>query len=676
MGVNKVEYNTANGKETLIDLTGDTVTPQTLAEGVTAHDASGAIITGTATPVQLVQTTGNSETAVMSQKAITDMKNSGELNGERGTGILKVTTAPSGYTTAIGSYTPKYRIALSTVTSQSKVSKVMVGDVIQYSYYQYHVDYLDSSYAYISATRTSIRGATGATGATGAAGAAGSDGADGKNADELLLPPDYYFENDYLPGKIAEVKALMDEAGADGTAFIMFSDSHMGNENGGNSGKLAYHMMNECQIPHVLHFGDAGSNSPQETEELCASTLDAFNEMVKPLGGRLSQILGNHDGAWGLPVDDVTYPYNMARAKTFNRAMQKNRLGCHKVFSPDGTYYYIDDFGSHTRFIMLNTSDKLYETNENGTMTEGGNTMKGFVIRQAQVDWLIDSLNVLAGWYVVSCSHAQLHDDMLPTSDYIRRIFSAYRNKTTYAVSYAGQYGSAVSGYTNLFDASGEGYSLSGTTLITNFIPAPKGATVHIKAGSNNTPYKVHGYDSTKTKLNSAYFTDSTTHGAADYDSSVMTYLSGTNTKNGTFFAYEDWAYVTFEFRGTVPTDLIITVNENIEGSEAGSGGGENWDALSIRADFTGYKGDYIAHFCGHAHNDYWYKASSYLIDMVSVACDGRISNCSYMTDAAYQNRALGTVYEQCLDVVVINKAKRTIKTVRIGAGENREISY
>ena len=43
MAVNKVE---ANG-ETLIDLTNDSVTPPTLAEGVTAHDASGKLIVGT-----------------------------------------------------------------------------------------------------------------------------------------------------------------------------------------------------------------------------------------------------------------------------------------------------------------------------------------------------------------------------------------------------------------------------------------------------------------------------------------------------------------------------------------------------------------------------------------------------------------------------------------------------
>ena len=43
MAVNQVIY----GGETLIDLTGDSVSPETLAEGVTAHDASGNPITGT-----------------------------------------------------------------------------------------------------------------------------------------------------------------------------------------------------------------------------------------------------------------------------------------------------------------------------------------------------------------------------------------------------------------------------------------------------------------------------------------------------------------------------------------------------------------------------------------------------------------------------------------------------
>lgn len=44
--VNKVEY----GGNTLIDLTGDTVTASDMLAGVTAHDRSGATIQGTLVP--------------------------------------------------------------------------------------------------------------------------------------------------------------------------------------------------------------------------------------------------------------------------------------------------------------------------------------------------------------------------------------------------------------------------------------------------------------------------------------------------------------------------------------------------------------------------------------------------------------------------------------------------
>lgn len=82
-------------------------------------------------------------------------------DGERGYGILKVTTAPSSYTTATGGFTPTYRIALSTVKTQANVEKVFVGDTLAYSYYQYPIGYVDSSYVYVG-TRVSIRGSTGA----------------------------------------------------------------------------------------------------------------------------------------------------------------------------------------------------------------------------------------------------------------------------------------------------------------------------------------------------------------------------------------------------------------------------------------------------------------------------------------------------------------------------------
>lgn len=92
--------------------------------------------------------------------ALEQAKNSGVFDGEdgqRGFSLLKVTTAPSAYTTATGGFTPAYRIALSTVKSQSKATEVLVGDTLAYSYYQYPIGYVDGSYVYLG-TRVSIRG--------------------------------------------------------------------------------------------------------------------------------------------------------------------------------------------------------------------------------------------------------------------------------------------------------------------------------------------------------------------------------------------------------------------------------------------------------------------------------------------------------------------------------------
>lgn len=57
MGVNKIVLNKSDGAETLIDLTEDTVTPETLEEGITAHNAAGERIVGTSIGTDFVGTT-------------------------------------------------------------------------------------------------------------------------------------------------------------------------------------------------------------------------------------------------------------------------------------------------------------------------------------------------------------------------------------------------------------------------------------------------------------------------------------------------------------------------------------------------------------------------------------------------------------------------------------------
>lgn len=85
MAVNKVIF----GGETLIDLTGDTITADKLAKGVTAHDKSGASITGTNTfdsdtqdaTAAVAEILAGKTAYVRGAKLTGTMKNNGSVTG-------------------------------------------------------------------------------------------------------------------------------------------------------------------------------------------------------------------------------------------------------------------------------------------------------------------------------------------------------------------------------------------------------------------------------------------------------------------------------------------------------------------------------------------------------------------------------------------------------------------
>ena len=135
---------------------GTVFTPYVSPEGVISWSNNGDLVNPT--PVNIKGQKGD--------KGDTGATGAAGSAGARGTGILKITTALTAYTTETGGVTPAYRVTLSTVQSESNVPDPKVGDIIQRSYYQYPIIYVDGSYCYTGA-RTSIRGSAGAAGADG-----------------------------------------------------------------------------------------------------------------------------------------------------------------------------------------------------------------------------------------------------------------------------------------------------------------------------------------------------------------------------------------------------------------------------------------------------------------------------------------------------------------------------
>lgn len=126
MAINKVE---ANG-ETLIDLTGDTVTADTLVSGRTAHLASGAQVTGTFEPVTGVK--GNAESTYRKGNVNLTPANIGAATAAQGTKadsavqtiqINGSTQTKTGGTVNLPAYPTKSSLGLGNVDNTSDANK-------------------------------------------------------------------------------------------------------------------------------------------------------------------------------------------------------------------------------------------------------------------------------------------------------------------------------------------------------------------------------------------------------------------------------------------------------------------------------------------------------------------------------------------------------------------------
>lgn len=117
MAINKVVY----GNETLIDLTGDSVTPDKMLKGTTAHDKSGAVITGTcdydvnstdATATEAEVLSGKTFYA-RGSKRTGEMKNNGAVSGT-------ISTKDSAYSVPQGYHDGSGKVEISS-TEKAKL---------------------------------------------------------------------------------------------------------------------------------------------------------------------------------------------------------------------------------------------------------------------------------------------------------------------------------------------------------------------------------------------------------------------------------------------------------------------------------------------------------------------------------------------------------------------------
>lgn len=321
--------------------------------------------------------------------------------GQRGTGLLAVTTGPASYTTAVGGITPKYRMEISTIKTQAGVTEVLLGDTVRYSYYHYPIAYLDASYAYFT-TRVSIRGAT------GAAGAAGSDATVTKESIETALgytpvsPDDIPASGDNVPDYVRteaeRVAAVVQERQNENTiTAILSSDYHLPNpshtwykqilEGITHAGQAMGILRNQVNIDFEAKLGDLIYDL-NETQEEALASFRMVHSLTADSGADRFEANGNHDH-----LQSNATPFTHAQVYANNGIYNK---GCVRdTENRVGGYCYRDYEEFKLRVVLLNTSEA----------TDGS-----FALSSAQLAWLDTAFDVPVeeGWGILILSHHPL----------------------------------------------------------------------------------------------------------------------------------------------------------------------------------------------------------------------------------------------------------------------------
>lgn len=516
--------------------------------------------------------------------------------------------------------------------------------------------------------------------------------------------PDYWEE--HLAEKISSIKALQRQGGKDCFSFVLMTDIHYPTNLGKRSPAIAKRIMGNCNIKYALNCGDMQSRGSLETKEDILAENEQINEMFSPIKDRLLQVVGNHDGAYGWSGGTANsgspYVKQLNENEMFEEYIRANGLNGDVHFDKNSLAFYVDDVSNKVRYIGLdsmNVPNKPTDVDENGFALYPKIYVTHFL--QAQYGFLCNDALVTVpsdDWCVVVFGHSGIYQ----SRDFgvMVDLLSAYKNKTLCVSDYEGT-PLEVENFTNLFDVNGDGFNDNAKqtnvdgggvseqdatyTFITNEIPAYFNKTSPCVLRIGGVPEEYRGnlalvlYDANGKNLCSTINISSTSDFVLG-DDGVYTWDVG---KLGNYMSTTQCgttSYLKITSHNKTLDTLIVTVDEEIDYTE-----GQSYDAVSVNADFTDAKGQFIAYFHGHNHKDddyvrYSKDASRTMVD-IGTRCDGHQENVdgkdeTVEDDTLYNERVAGTITEQSFDVFTVNKATKTIHATKIGAGSDRTITY
>ena len=462
--------------------------------------------------------------------------------------------------------------------------------------------------------------------------------------------PDYYYEGDYLPQKINEIRKACSVL--HGVTFGFITDIHL-KKNQGQSKKLLRKIMDETNVPFVLCGGDIVYLLGTE-EELYEQITD-FNEFKSCIGkDRLFCTRGNHDlyngerenlfdfDAWA----DSLLTSVPGSNPVFNGTLGAvDKSGGYLSFSSNGSDCYTRHFGetAYKISVMPKTSYSL-------SFKQEGSQGSVFVFFNGQTGT----------------------GNMVSTDSSGGKLLFTTNEDTTYITL---RFGIAAGGTTAT--VSDIKLYKDDNVLTTADVYDTLFRDTETKVSSMSVDNGCYCIDNEPQKTRIIMLNTTDVSGDFDYEGGGVSFRSGTL----------QWLSAALTEKTDYKIIIVCHTPLNYETFTNDVDSGENRDGLSlmvqafknktefettrfettVNADFTNTTNELICVISGHRHIDD-YSLENNVLNIVTT-CD-----CIDKKDG--YNRKAGTINEQAIDIYCINYDTNTINTVRIGAGSNREFTY
>lgn len=280
-----------------------------------------------------------------------------------------------------------------------------------------------------------------------------------------------YWETEVID-TIDKVNNLKKLAGNNAISFAWCSDAHVIVNDAAEGdtthlGKLMYKVTKDTFSSLAISTGDEQSGASLATKELLYSNFKEMKKHFYPLWGtkEFVALLGNHDGAFGeADESSLYYQRQLPPEEMFYEYFSEQSLDFRRVFSEDGSYFYIDT-PQKIRFIFLNTNfaGENVEVDDNGFAVN--DRFFTACIGQKQYDWLIDEALKLPNddWQCIVSSHippvldgnlsigvgsnpSYNYSSLLVDKALLAGVLNAFSSKTTYH----GSYSDGVEGWNNV----------------------------------------------------------------------------------------------------------------------------------------------------------------------------------------------------------------------------------